>query len=145
MHNLGRSLDKAGQFAEAAVWYGKAADLKYDWAENNLGVLYLTKNPGVPMDFGKGVALLRAAAEQNHPRARVTYGETDYASLLENRPVAMLVVQALAARGLLKPEDVIGQLGPAAQLALEEFKNQNDIPDKGVTLRVLIASECQKK
>jgi tetratricopeptide (TPR) repeat protein len=137
MHNLGRSLDKAGQFAEAAVWYRKAADLKYDWAENNLGVLYISKKPGVPLDFGKGVALLRAAAEQNNLRARVTYGETDYASLLENRPVAMLVEQALAARGLLKPEDVTGQFGPAAQLGVEEFKKRNSIPDKGVTLRVL--------
>ena len=67
IHNLGRSYEKAGKFADAARMYEQAAALGFDWSMNNLGVLYLN-GKGVPLNFRKGVELLRAAAEQKNPQ-----------------------------------------------------------------------------
>ena len=47
--------------------YEQAAALGFDWSMNNLGVLYLN-GKGVPLNFRKGVELLRAAAEQKNPQ-----------------------------------------------------------------------------
>jgi TPR repeat protein len=82
MHNLARSLDKAGRYEDAVWWYSKAADLGWAWSQNNLGVLYLYGR-GTPMNFAKGVALIRAAAEQNNEQAVLNYTGKDFGVLFD--------------------------------------------------------------
>ena len=68
IHELARSIDKAGQYEEAVLWYRKAASLGFAWSQNNLGVMYLAKR-GVPIDLEKATEMFRAAVEQNNDQA----------------------------------------------------------------------------
>jgi len=56
-------------FAAAAIWYRKAADLNIAVAEFELGHLYL-EGKGVPKDEIQGKALLKKAAKQGNLSAR---------------------------------------------------------------------------
>jgi TPR repeat protein len=138
MHELARSLDRGGKFKEAAYWYGKAADIGWAWSKNNLGVLYLQGRPGVPVDFERGVGLLRSAAEQNNEQAITNYAREDFATIFEGSPVRVAIVEkALVNLGFLLASNVTGNWGPALATAIDEFKVSAKLPEKGVTLRVL--------
>jgi TPR repeat protein len=137
IHELARSLDKAGQYEEAVLWYRKAASLGFAWSQNNLGVMYLAKR-GVPLDLEKATEMLRAAAEQNNDQAIVNYAETDYSSLFEGVPETTTVLaQALASAGFLNKDDISDRFGPAIRRAVEDFKKKSALPDPGITLRVI--------
>jgi len=137
MHNLGRALDAAGRFDDAAYWYRQAADQNWAWSENNLGVLYLFGR-GVPLDFKRGVELLRAAAAQNNPNARINYQEQDFSTLFRDHRARTAIVQnALVEKGFLAPQDVSGNWGAPTDAALEAFKRAAQLPEKGLTLRMI--------
>jgi tetratricopeptide (TPR) repeat protein len=145
MHNLGRSYDAAGKYPEAAHWYGEAIGLDWASSQNNLGVLYLYGR-GVPLDFAKGVELLRTAAERGAgkeeaaQRATANYAETDFTPLFDDdagAARASILEKALVSRGLLKAEAVQGKWNPALSAAIEAFKAGAKLPEKGITLRVL--------
>jgi TPR repeat protein len=137
IHELARSLDKAGQYEEAVFWYRKAASLGFAWSQNNLGVMYLAKR-GVPLDLEKATEMLRAAVEQNNDQAIVNYAETDYSSLFEGVPETTLVLaQALASAGFLNKDDISDRFGPAIRRAVEDFKKKSALPDPGITLGVI--------
>jgi TPR repeat protein len=137
MHNLGRSFDAAGRFDDAAYWYRQAADQGWAWSQNNLGILYL-REQGVPFDFKRGVDLLRASAEQNNANARMTYQGQDFSTLFrEDRTRTMVVQNALVERGLLQQQDANGTWGWSTDAALEAFKRLAQLPDRGLTLRVI--------
>ena len=136
MHNLARSFDAAGRLDNAVHWYSRAADQGWAWSQNNLGVLYL--NGGVPFDFKRGVDLLRASAEQNNMAARATYQEQDFSNLFrDDRTRTMIVQNALVERGLLQPQDANGTWGSPTDAALKDFKRLAQLPDRGLTLRVI--------
>jgi tetratricopeptide (TPR) repeat protein len=137
MHNFARSLDVAGRFDDAAYWYRQAADQGWAWSQNNLGVLYLYGR-GVPLNFKRGVDLLRASAEQNNTNARVNYLAQDFSTLFrDDRTRTMIVQNGLVKRGLLQPQDANGIWGSATDLALETFKRSARLPERGLTLRVI--------
>ena len=60
-------------YANAAVWYEKAAAQGYGMAQNNLGNLYYRGN-GVPTDYRKAYQLFQAAAKQGIPEAKFNLG-----------------------------------------------------------------------
>ncbi len=137
IHELARSLDKAGQYEEAASWYRKAAKLGFAWSQNNLGVMYEAKR-GVPLDFQKATEMFRAAAEQNNDQAIDNYAKRDFSWLFEGVPERTIVLaRALASAGFLKADDISDRFGPAIQRAVEEFKNKSGLHDPGITLRVI--------
>jgi hypothetical protein len=137
IHNLARSLDKANRHAEAVGWYAKAADLKWSWSQNNLGILYL-KGEGTARNFALGVRFIREAADQNNRQAIVSYTKTDFTSLFDNSPNrAALLEQALLGKGYLKSNAVEEKWTAALSEAIEAFKSENNLTEKGITLRVL--------
>jgi TPR repeat protein len=137
IHELARSLDKAGRFEEAVAWYQKAASLGFAWSQNNLGVMYLAGR-GVPLDLEKATHMLRAAVAQNNEQAIVNYAETDYVSLFEGVPeTTMVLAQALASAGFLDKGDLSDRYGPAIKHAVEDFKKKSALSDPGITLRVI--------
>jgi TPR repeat protein len=139
MHNLGRSLDNAGRYEEANRWYGKAADLGWAWSQNNLGVNYIYGR-GTPVNFAKGVALIRAAAEKNNDQAALNYAGTDYNVFFDgNDKLASILETGLVAKGALAPQDVQGRWSAKIPMAFDRFKQAAKLPDKGITLRALNA------
>ena len=61
----GWAAEKAGDYAEAAKWYRKAAEQGVAWAQNNLGYLY-GEGKGVTQDYAEAVKWYRKAAAQGH-------------------------------------------------------------------------------
>jgi tetratricopeptide (TPR) repeat protein len=136
IHNLARSLDRAGNVPDAMRWYSKAADKGWAWSENNLGIMYLSQAAHV--DFKKAIPLLRAAAEQNNDQAIKNYTDTDYSSLFTTRSDrARMLERALVEKGFLNPAYVQGRWNAGLQTALADFKQAMQIPDDGVSLRVI--------
>ena len=70
---LGRALKAAGNYAEALVLYGRAAQRGYAVAQNNLGVMY-DLGQGVETDDETAVAWYRSAARQGDPTAQYNLG-----------------------------------------------------------------------
>jgi TPR repeat protein len=148
MHNLARSYDASDKYQEAAFWYRKAADLDWPSSQNNLGVLFLYGR-GVPLDFAKGVELLRIATEraggragaaEGVKRAEANYEKTDFITLFNGEDdglYANILERSLVAQGFLEYVDVRGKWNPALSAALEAFKKMAQLPEEGVTLRVL--------
>jgi tetratricopeptide (TPR) repeat protein len=139
MHNLARAFDKAGRYEEAVGWYSKAADVGWAWSQNNLGVLYLYGR-GAPMNFAKGVALIRAAAEQNNEQALLNYTGKDFSVLFDSDDVLTGILEkGLMAKGALAPQDAQGQWNAKIPAAIDKFKQIAKLSDKDITLRVVNA------
>ena len=137
MHNLARSLDKAGRYQEAVTWYTRAADLGWAWSQNNLGVLYLYGR-GTAMNFAKGVTLIRTAAEQNNEQAILNYTGTDYTTLFDgNDALTGILEKGLIAKGVLGPQEAEGHWNAQIPAAIDKFKAMEKLQDKGISLRVL--------
>jgi TPR repeat protein len=137
IHNFARSLDAAGRFDDAAYWYRQAADQGWAWSQNNLGVLYFYGR-GVPLDFKRGVDLLRTAAEQNNVNAKANYQGQDFSTIFRDDPTRPTIIQnALIERGLLRLQHLNGAWGSPTEAALEAFKRLARLPDRGITLRVI--------
>lgn len=62
---------------QAEFWYRKAADLGFDRAMVNLGMLYLDGAPGVPRNAEEGRFWLRKAAELGNQDARDALSDLD--------------------------------------------------------------------
>ena len=98
---------------------------------------------GAPMDFAKGVSLLRSAAGQGEARGLRNYTAIDYTSFFNNKkllkaPALTIVLQqGLAAKGFLPSGQADGQWTDAIAAAIDRFKAAENISDKGVSLRVL--------
>ena len=56
-------------YAEAAKWYRRAADLDYAEAQYNLGILY-QDGLGIPQDYAEAAAALSPGDQPNTPRRR---------------------------------------------------------------------------
>ena len=139
MHNLARSLDKAGRYEDAVGWYTKAADIGWAWSQNNLGVLYLYGR-GTPLDFAKGVELIRAAAEQNNDQAVINYTGTDFTVLFDgNDQLASILEKGLVAKSALSRQAMEARWSPKIPAAFDQFKRLAKLPEKGITLRALYA------
>lgn len=144
MDQLGRSLERAGRYADAAAWYYKATLKGYSWAENNLGVLYiegrtsLDGRQDVPMDFIRGVSLLRGAASRNNRQAIINYAEQDFRVIFNDSPERVkLVEQSLIGRGFLQSAHASDTWTPNLDAALDAFKRSQRLDDEKVTLQVL--------
>ena len=72
MYQKGDGVKK--NFAEAAKWYRKAADLDCSRAAHKLGRMY-EKGEGVPMDISEAAKWYRKSAEQGDARAQEDLGE----------------------------------------------------------------------
>jgi TPR repeat protein len=138
LYNFGRSYDRAGKYQDAAEYYGKAVQLGWPAAENALGVLTLYGR-GVPLDFEKGVDLIRAASEQGNTDAIRNYTGTDLLSLFnDDDQFAGILADTLAAKGFLDTLTTVNRTwSPELSGAVEAYKKAEQISDKGVTLRVL--------
>ena len=71
MLSAGRGLPQ--DYAQAAIWFGKAAEQGHASAQNNLGVMY-ANGYGVPEDDAQAVAWYRKAANQGEARAQFNLG-----------------------------------------------------------------------
>ena len=60
---IGNGLGVPQNYAEAAKWYRRAADLDYAEGQYNLGILY-QQGQGVPQDYAGAVRLYRLAISQ---------------------------------------------------------------------------------
>jgi hypothetical protein len=141
MHNLARSLDKAGRYEEAVAWYGKAAELGFARSMNNLGVLHLYGR-GTPMNFAKGVALLENGVFRflvsSDDKAFTNYAKTDFTPLFDgNDKLAAILEKRLAADGVLAQQDVQGRWNANILTALDRYKRNRYMTDEGITLRLL--------
>jgi TPR repeat protein len=120
--------NKAGRYEEAVHWYGKAADLGWAWSQNNLGVLYLYGR-GTPMNFAKGVTLIRAAAEQNNDQALLNHSGTDFHVLFDgNDTLAAILERGLVGKGVLALQDVQGRWNANIPAAWDRFKQTAKLP-----------------
>ena len=71
---LGRAFAAAGKYADAFLWYRKAADQGYGSAQANLGSLYEHGRGGLPKDDKEAVRLYRLAADQGVATAQNNLG-----------------------------------------------------------------------
>ena len=68
----------------------------------------------------------------------MSYTKTDFTSLFDNSPNrAALLEQALLGKGYLKSNAVEEKWTAALSEAIEAFKSENNLTEKGITLRVL--------
>ena len=72
-YQYGRVLDKQKLYAEAIVWYQKAAQQGYTAAQNSLGYAY-EWGQGIEMDMQKAIHWYQQAAEQGHAQAQNNLG-----------------------------------------------------------------------
>jgi len=70
-------IDATQDYAKAASWYRKAADLGSPQGQFGLGVLY-ENGYGIPQDFTQATVWYRKAAEQGDPDAQCALGEKYY-------------------------------------------------------------------
>lgn len=137
MHNLGRSLERAGRFEEAAYWYRQAADRDFAWSQDYLGVAYL-RGQGVPVNFARAVELLRSAAGRGIAPAKNLYERVDFSVLFKDDQARTTIIQrALVSRGLLPAGEATGSWGAATEVAFKAFKQREQFPEEGITLRSL--------
>ena len=72
-YQLGRMYDRgqgvAQNYAEAAIWYLKAAEQGYAQAQTNLGILY-QNGRGIAQDYGEALKWYRKAADQGDTDAQ---------------------------------------------------------------------------
>jgi uncharacterized protein len=66
---LGSLYYGAQHYADAALWYRKAADQGDVAAQTNLGLMY-QDGQGVPQDYAEALRLFRKAADQRYPAAQ---------------------------------------------------------------------------
>src|SRR5580765_3633016 len=71
--NFANAAGAAQDYAQAAVWYLKAADQSHALAQFNLGVMY-ARGQGVPMDEAKACGWIRLAAQQGDAGAQYELG-----------------------------------------------------------------------
>jgi TPR repeat protein len=71
---LGRAFANAGQYADAVLWYRKAADQGYAPAQTNLGSMYEHGRGGLPKDDNEAVRLYRLAAANGFAVAQNNLG-----------------------------------------------------------------------
>ncbi|MGE5625687.1 MAG: tetratricopeptide repeat protein [Bacillota bacterium] len=71
--NLGVMLTTRGKYADAALWYQRAADLGIATAAYNLGTLYYN-GQGFPQDYTKARQWFETAAKRNDPYAEFQLG-----------------------------------------------------------------------
>jgi TPR repeat protein len=76
-YQQGLSYENRNDYAQAAVWYRKAAEQGNANAEYNLGWLY-ENGQGVPQDYAQAVAWYRKAAEQGNAHAENNLGGCYY-------------------------------------------------------------------
>jgi TPR repeat protein len=136
MHNLGRVLDKSGRATEALPLYRRAAEIGYDWAQNNLGAELLSGRSAA-LDHKEGVMWLRKASEQGNPQARVNYTEYDMAPIFAAPKVVLALQQALARTGFSDLPET-GKLDGATMSALSAYKIREGLPAVGISLQVIV-------
>lgn len=122
-HLYRRGLGVAQDFAEAAKWYERAADLGLASAQVNLALMYI-RGQGVPQDYERAAEWLDQAARQGHVLAQYNLALLYWRGLgVEKNPPRALGWLYLAARGghkgaLAKLGQFVQELpGPAAKAA----------------------------
>jgi tetratricopeptide (TPR) repeat protein len=136
MHNLGRSLERAGRLEEAAAMYRRSADLGHDWAQLYLANAYM-EGTGVKPSITDGIRWLRSAYEQGNRQALVTYAELDLTDVFDGRTERIKTLQAaLRSAGYLDVPDS-GQLDDETTSSIEEFKSGLKLDGKSITFQVL--------
>lgn len=136
MHNLGRSLERAGRLEDAVAMYRRSAERGYDWAQVYLAVAHM-EGTGVDPDMKEGVAWLRKAFELGNRQALVSYTELDLTDVFIDKSERVKILQtALRGAGFLDVADS-GQLDDETATSLIEFKSGLKIQGKAITFQVL--------
>ncbi len=136
MHNLGRSLERAGRLEEAAAMYRRSADLGHDWAQVYLANAYM-EGIGVKPNMTDGIGWLRRAYEQGNRQALVTYTELDLTEVFDGRAERIKTLQeALRKAGYVDVPDS-GQLDDETTSSIEEFKSGLKLDGKSITFQML--------
>lgn len=136
MHNLARVLDKAGRADEALPLYRRAAELGYDWAQNNLGAELLSGRNS-PADFKEGVKWLQRASEQGNAQARVNYTEYDMTPLFRARLVALALQKALTEAGIASVPQT-GLIDEGTLDAVASYRAREHLPGEGISLQMIV-------
>ena len=75
----------AQDYAQAAIWYLKAADQSHALAQFNLGVMY-TRGQGVPLDEAKATMWIQKAAQQGDAGAQYLLGMQHHRASVSKLP-----------------------------------------------------------
>lgn len=132
---------------QAVLWYRKAADLGFDRAMVNLGMLYLDGAPGVPRNAEEGRFWLRKAAELNNQDAKDALSDLDSGRIplltrvappkTPERPKAAAVVNSAGENALAAPPppqpQPVEEVGPARPAPPDRKPSRALAPSAGET------------
>ncbi len=138
IHNLARSLDKAGKKAEAIPLYRRSAEIGYDWSQNNLAVMYLN-GEGAEPDFREAMFWMRKAYAQGNRQAAINYADTDMSVLLSDSKERTAALQQALKRFNYLSGKPSGSVDDATRQALLSFKASKGIRGNGITFQVMDA------
>ena len=138
IHNLARSLDKAGSKVEAVNLYRRAAEQGFDWSQNNLAVMYL-QGEGVDPDPKEAMLWMRKAFAQGNRQAVVNYADTDMVGLFsDSKENTKHLQRALTRAGYYKRRES-GVLDNQTKSALAAYKLSKGFRGTGITFQVMDA------
>jgi hypothetical protein len=92
MHNLARTLERAGRLKDAIPLYRRSAELGYDWAQYYFATVNM-EGTGTPYDMKEGVYWLRKAYEQGNRTALKSYAELDLTEIFDKKPWRVKILQ----------------------------------------------------
>jgi hypothetical protein len=103
-------------YAQAAVWYRKAAEQGYGEAQHNLGVLY-AKGQGVAQDYAQAAFWYRKAADQGLGKAQIELGQLyrNGQGVPQDDAQAAIWLRKAADQGFADKQDSLS--GPSSQTA----------------------------
>ncbi len=142
MHNLARALDKAGQDVEAVQLYRRAAEMGFDWSQNNLAVM-LIRGEGTGIDLKEAMVWWRRAYAQGLRQAAIEYTETDLAEIFAGNaahppsPRMTAALQTALKRTGAATLPVSRTFDDPTRAALAAFKAKEGLPGPGVSWQVI--------
>jgi tetratricopeptide (TPR) repeat protein len=136
MHNLARTLDKAGRFEEAVELYRRAAEAGFDWSQNNLAVLLL-EGRGTAADVKEAFVWFRRSYEQGNRQAIVNFTGYDLAKDLKGRQAKILALQRALQKSGAVETPVSGVLDKATLDAADAVKRRAKFTGTGITFQLV--------
>jgi tetratricopeptide (TPR) repeat protein len=136
MHNLGRTLDKAGRYTEAVDLYRRAAEAGFDWSQNNLAVL-LMNGQGTTSDMKEALVWFRRAHSRGNRQAAVNFTGTDLTALLQGKQRRVLALQRALKKAGAATLTNSGTLDASTLDAVVLVKRTAKLTGTGITLQLI--------
>jgi tetratricopeptide (TPR) repeat protein len=136
MHNLARTLDKAGRFTEAVDLYHRAAEAGFDWSQNNLAVLLL-EGRGATADVKEALVWFRRAYAQGNRQAIVNFTGYNLTRDLTGRPAKILALQKALQKVGAAGTPLSAVMDKATLDAVDTVKRQAKFVGTGITFQLI--------